>query len=53
MAYCKVTWLAARVASAAGTSTAKSQRRAVSLDMAQSLTMVALLGWNIGQYLIT
>lgn len=42
-AYSKVTGLAAVVAAAAGASTAQAESRAVSLDVAQTLAVVALL----------
>lgn len=43
--YCKVTCLAARVAAVVTSAAAYAQGRAVSLDMAKALTVVALLGW--------
>lgn len=42
-AYSKVTGLAAVVAAAAGASAAQTESRAVSLDVAQTLAVVALL----------
>jgi len=38
--------LAARVAAAVGGTTADAKSRAVSLDVTETLAVVALLGWN-------
>lgn len=42
--YGKVTGLAARVAAAVGSTTANAEGRAVSLNVAEALAVVALLG---------
>lgn len=44
--YGKVTGLAARVAAAVGGSTADAEGRAVSLNVAEALAVVALLGYT-------
>ena len=48
--YGKVTRLAARVATSIGRAAAQAQSRAVSLDMAETLAVVALLSWIHRQY---
>ena len=45
MTYGKVAGLAARVAAAVGSATADAESRAVSLDVTETLAVVALLGW--------
>lgn len=44
VAYSKVAGLAAVIAATAGTGTAQTEGRAVGLDVAKTLTVVALLG---------
>lgn len=44
--YSKVTGLAAVVAAATGGATVQTKRGAVSLDVANALAVVALLGWD-------
>ncbi len=39
-------WLATGVAATAGATSGKTKRRAVSLDVTQTLTVVALFGWG-------
>lgn len=45
LTYGKVTRLTARVAAAVGSTTADAESRAVSLNVAEALAVVALLGW--------
>jgi hypothetical protein len=46
LTYGKVAGLAARVAATVGGTTADAEGRAVSLDVAETLAVVALLGWT-------